>query len=155
MNQDKTPLRLDDFLPYRLSVASNAVSNKIAEAYRKKHRLKVTEWRVLAILAERGRLTPNRVGELTRMDKISVSRAAAVLEARGIVSTHANPADGRSHLLSLTETGNTLYQQIVPVVLECEEAALAQLTVDERKQLNDLLRRVEQSAQSSTHSERG
>ena len=29
----RTPLRLDDYLPYRLSVAANAVSQLIARAY--------------------------------------------------------------------------------------------------------------------------
>ena len=34
-------LRLDDFLPFRLSVASNAVSGVIARAYQRRFGLKV------------------------------------------------------------------------------------------------------------------
>ena len=96
------PLVLDAFLPYRLSVAANAVSTRISNAYRKQFGLKVAEWRLIAILAETGNQTPLMLGERTRMDKISVSRAAAALIARGVLIAENNPQDGRSHLLSLT-----------------------------------------------------
>ena len=43
--------RLAGFLPYQLSVASNAVSDLIAERYRKRFALKIPEWRVMAVLA--------------------------------------------------------------------------------------------------------
>ena len=46
--------RLAGFLPYQLSVASNAVSDLIAERYRKRFALKIPEWRVMAILGDHG-----------------------------------------------------------------------------------------------------
>ena len=46
--------QLADFLPYQLSVASNAVSGLIAERYRKRFALKVLEWRVMAVLGDAG-----------------------------------------------------------------------------------------------------
>ena len=42
--------RLAEFLPYQLSIASNAVSTRIAEQYRKRFALKTTEWRIMAVL---------------------------------------------------------------------------------------------------------
>ncbi|HSJ79524.1 MAG TPA: MarR family transcriptional regulator, partial [Erythrobacter sp.] len=36
---------LAGFLPYQLSVTSNAVSSLIAERYRKRFALKIPEWR--------------------------------------------------------------------------------------------------------------
>ncbi len=36
-----TALKLDDFLPYRLSIASNAVSDAVAGAYRARFGLKI------------------------------------------------------------------------------------------------------------------
>ena len=47
-------LRLQDFLPYRLSVAANAVSRLIARAYERQFGLKNPQWRLLAVLAEEG-----------------------------------------------------------------------------------------------------
>ncbi len=140
------PLVLDAFLPYRLSVAANAVSTRISNAYRKQFGLKVAEWRLIAILAETGNQTPLMLGERTRMDKISVSRAAAALIARGFLIAENNPQDGRSHLLSLTETGVILYDEIAPLALATEAQLFSELTRKERGTLDKLLRKVETAA---------
>ncbi len=142
-------LILDRFLPYRLSVASNAVSTRISSAYRKRFGLKIAEWRLLAVLAETPLLTPAMLGDRTRMDKISVSRAAAALIERGLVHADDNPADGRSHFLSLTQDGDALYAAIAPVALATEAAVFDSLTTQERTLLEILLRRIESAAQNA------
>ncbi|MEO6657324.1 MAG: MarR family transcriptional regulator, partial [Arenimonas sp.] len=43
-------LELDRFLPYRLSVLSNRVSQDIAQLYQERFNLNITEWRVIAVL---------------------------------------------------------------------------------------------------------
>ena len=105
--------RLAGFLPYQLSVASNAVSDLIAERYRKRFALKIPEWRVMAILGDHGAasiagegaMTQRALTAATLMDKVAVNRAVKVLEERGLVARVPNPIDGRSHLLALTEEG--------------------------------------------------
>jgi DNA-binding MarR family transcriptional regulator len=141
-------LILDRFLPYRLSVASNAVSGRISNAYRKRFGLKIAEWRLIAILAETPSLTPAMLGERTRMDKIAVSRAATALIERGLVAADDNPADGRSHFLSLTDDGQALYAEIAPVALSTEAALFESLSTAERATLEALLRRIETTASS-------
>jgi DNA-binding MarR family transcriptional regulator len=141
-------LLLDHFLPYRLSVASNAVSGRISNAYRKRFGLKISEWRLIAILAETPSLTPAMLGERTRMDKIAVSRAATALIERGLVAADDNPADGRSHFLSLTADGQALYAEIAPVALSTEAALFESLSTAERATLEALLRRIETTASS-------
>ncbi|WOK36363.1 MarR family winged helix-turn-helix transcriptional regulator [Sphingomonas sp. C3-2] len=149
MTDDRDPslLRLDHFLPYRLSVASNAVSGRIARTYRKRHNLKVTEWRLIAILAETPRLTPQMLTRKTRMDKINVSRAAKALIERGLVSASPNGEDGRSHFLSLTEAGRALYGAVAPEALAMEQLLLSTFTEEERAQFAALLRRIEAAAE--------
>ena len=139
-------LCLDRFLPYRLSVASNAVSTRVSQDYRKRFGLKIAEWRLIAILAETNRMTPQTLGDVTRMDKISVSRAASALIARGLVEANDNPDDGRSHLLSLTVFGAALYNEIAPAALATEAHLIATFTADERQMLDALLRRIERAA---------
>ena len=68
-------LRLDGYLPYRLSVASNAVSRLIARAYEDRFGLTIPQWRLIAVLAEDGPLTQQAIGSRTVMDKVTVSRA--------------------------------------------------------------------------------
>ncbi len=139
-------LRLDAFLPYRLSVASNDVSTRISASYRKRFGLKVPEWRLIAILAEGSEMTPQALGNAARIDKINVSRAAAALIERGLIVARDNPGDGRSHLLALTTEGQALYAEIAPIALAMEAELLARFSPEERAQLVALLRRIEAAA---------
>ncbi len=139
-------LALDQFIPYRLSVASNAVSGRISESYRRRFGLKIAEWRIIAILAEHATMTPQALGHATRMDKISVSRVATGLLDRGLVQAEDNPDDGRSHLVSLTGDGRSLYDEIAPQALAMEEKLLSSLSQAERAILSALLIRLEHAA---------
>lgn len=141
-----TELKLDTFLPYRLSVVSNRVSAAIATAYVRLFALKIPEWRLIAVIAEGRAITQQAVGVATRMDKVTVSRAAQALVERGLVARQPNAGDKRSHLLALTETGRALYDQVAPKALELESAIFEQLDPAERKALSAMLDRIEAAA---------
>ena len=113
-------LTLAEFLPYQLSITSNAVSDLIARAYRGKFALKIPEWRLMAVLGEVTSATQRELVAATAMDKVTVNRASKALEERGLIGRAPNAADGRSHHLALTETGRELYEQIVPLALSVE-----------------------------------
>jgi DNA-binding MarR family transcriptional regulator len=113
--------RLEEFLPYRLSVAANRVSRLFARRYSEAYGLSIPEWRVLAMIGRFGTLSPSAVGEWTAMDKVKVSRAAASLVARGLLRQTQDPRDGRGRLLHLTRKGATVYQGVVPLACELEE----------------------------------
>jgi DNA-binding MarR family transcriptional regulator len=113
--------RLEDFLPYRLSVAANRVSRMCARRYSEAYGLSIPEWRVLATVGRYGTLSPSAVGECTAMDKVKVSRAAAGLVARGLLKQTQDPDDGRGRLLRLTRKGSSVREGLVPVACELEE----------------------------------
>ena len=78
-------MRLQDYLPYRLSVAANAVSRLIARGYERRFGLKNPQWRLIAVLADEGPLTQQALCGRTIMDKVTVMRAAQGLLRRGLV----------------------------------------------------------------------
>ncbi len=141
-------LRLDDFLPYRLSIASNAVSDAVASAYRTLFGLKIPEWRLVAVLAEGGAMSQQALCGRTRMDKVTVSRAAIALAERGLISRASNPGDQRSHLLTLTRDGWALYEEIAPKALELERQVFAGFDREERQQLRAMLDRIEAAVEA-------
>lgn len=140
-------LRLDTFLPFRLSVASNAVSRTIARAYEARFGLKVAEWRLIAVLAEGHGLTQQAIVERTVMDKVTVSRAALALVERRLARRDPNPHDARSHLLSLTEEGDALHAEVAPLALSMEAELLHGLSRKEVAELDRLLKRLEKRAE--------
>ena len=137
-----TRLTLDAFLPYRLSIASNRVSQAIATAYERLFGLKIPEWRLIAVIAEGEGITQNALGAATQMDKVTISRAARALVERGLIERRAIDGDRRSHLLALTAAGRALYDQVAPKAIEMETAIFAELDADERAALNSMLDRI-------------
>jgi DNA-binding MarR family transcriptional regulator len=146
-NSIRRTLRLQEYLPYRLSVAANAVSRLIARAYEERFGLKIAQWRLIAVLADEGALTQQALCGRTVMDKVTVMRAAQGLVRRGLVRRLANNADGRSHRLALTRSGERMYRDIVPLALEHEARLLRGLGWQDIAQLDRLLRQLEQAAQ--------
>ena len=145
-NSPVPSLRLQNYLPYRLSVAANAVSRRIARAYEDRFGLTIAQWRLIAVLADEGPLTQQSLCGRTIMDKVTVMRAARVLVHRRLLRRLPNPSDGRSHRLVLTRAGDHIYSQIVPLALEHEAQLLGGITSRDRKRLEGLLRQLERTA---------
>lgn len=135
-------LTLSEFLPYQLSVTSNAVSDLIARSYRGRFGLKIPEWRVMAVLGERASATQRELCAATAMDKVTVNRASKELVERGLVERAPNETDGRSHHLALTGVGRELYAQIVPLALSVEAEIEAVLGAEEAKALEVMLAKL-------------
>ncbi len=138
--------KLDDFIPYQLSTASNAVSALIAQEYKSRFGLKIPEWRVMAVLGNRGASTQRHLVEATLMDKVTVNRAVKALADRHLLDRMPNDADGRSHHLVLSDTGTELYEQIMPAAEAMEKKIMAVLSDEEIEQLSGYLTKIRQSA---------
>jgi DNA-binding MarR family transcriptional regulator len=143
---DTTTLKLDAYLPYRLSVASNAVSGLIARAYQDRFGLTIPQWRLVCVLAEDGGLTQGAIVARTGMDKVTVSRATQGLAQRRLVERSDHQADGRSHVLALSLEGQRLYAEVAPLALAYEAALIAGLAPKEVDQLKRLLTRLQAAA---------
>jgi len=141
-------LRLQEYLPYRLSVAANAVSGLIARGYESRFALRIPQWRLVAVLADEGPLTQQSLCGRTIMDKVTVMRAAQGLLRRRLVRRLPNERDGRSHRLQLTAAGRRLYQQIVPLALEYQARLLTGFEREEVLRLEAMLKRLEACAVS-------
>jgi DNA-binding MarR family transcriptional regulator len=137
-----SPLKLEDFLPYRLSILSNTVSQAIADDYQQRHDLGVTEWRVMAVLARFPGLSAREVAERTAMDKVAVSRALARLVEAGRVDRSVHAQDKRRSVLRLSSAGWRIHDDVAPLARARERELLARLDADERAWLDRILRKL-------------
>jgi DNA-binding MarR family transcriptional regulator len=135
-------LYLENFLPYRLSVLSNRVSQTIADMYQKRFGLAITEWRVMAVLGRYPDLSANEVAERTAMDKVAVSRAVARLLERGLIKREIHSDDRRRSVLALSEVGYTVFDEIAPMALAAEQRLIAALDAEERATLDRLMQKL-------------
>lgn len=115
---EEAPLKLENFLPYQLNVASNLVSQALSRIYVRRYGIGVPEWRVLVTLGQHGVMTAKAVGAHTHMHKTKVSRAVALMEKRRLLVRRANRNDMREAFLSLTAAGRAMYEEVAPHALD-------------------------------------
>ena len=135
-------LKLENFLPYRLSVLSNTVSTTVARAYDKRFKVSIPEWRVIAILGRFPGLSAVEVAERTMLDKVAVSRAVTKLIKKGRIDREFADADRRRSILNLSEDGRKLHDEIAELALNFERDLLEGLSPDELDRLNSLMERL-------------
>ncbi|MGK0375435.1 MAG: DNA-binding MarR family transcriptional regulator, partial [Arenicella sp.] len=139
---------LERFLPYRLSILSNRISGIVAETYRDKFALSITDWRIMAVLGEYPGASADEVSIKIQIEKSIVSRALQKLLARHLVSREVDASDRRRQNLTLSKTGSEIYQQVVPVSYDYEERLQQCFNQQEREVFDGLIDRLYEHAES-------
>ena len=135
-------LQLENFLPYRLSILAQIVSESLHDLYAGPFGLTVTQWRVMAALGRFAPLTASDVGQRIVMDKVAVSRAVAGLMTRGLVERATDRTDRRRASLKLSARGRAMHARIVPLALGYEASLYEALSAEERRSFDVLSDRL-------------
>lgn len=141
--------KLEDFIPYKMSVVANRVSQAIGRLFETKFNIQVPEWRILMALYAYDALVFNEVVDRTSMDKARVSRAQRRLVDLGMISSVNDPTDGRKVILALTEKGEKMCGDILPEAARREAWYLAALDEDEQRQLDVILDKLMKRSQEA------
>ncbi len=131
--------KLEDFIPYKLSVVANRLSQSIGRLFEAQFNIQMPEWRILMALYAYDHLVFNEVVERTSMDKARVSRAQRRLVDLSLVKSVNDPSDGRKVILSLTLKGERMCANILPEAAKREAWYLAALDDHEHSQLDIIL----------------
>ncbi len=139
----RAELDLDQFLPYQLSSLSDRISEELSRLYQQRFSLNVAQWRVLVWLSHKDVLNAKEICETTRMDKARVSRAVQALVDRNLVGRTQSQRDQRLHDLRLTESGEALLVELVPLAQTWEAGLVSSLTAAEYRDLLHIMRKLE------------
>ena len=104
-------MKLEEFFPYRLAIAADAFSRNLQDVYAREYGLTREEWRLMSILDGVGRISSLDIARRTTLDKVQVSRAAARLEAKGLIERHIPDSDRRLREYECTPQGREMYQE--------------------------------------------
>lgn len=149
--QTKTPdtslnenFELERFLPYRLSLLTNTISQGIAASYRDEHDISITEWRILAVLGRFPGLTASEVTERTAMDKVAIHRAVKTLMQKDLLERKPDQSDRRRQQLFITPSkGKTVLNTVIPKAKQFENQLLETLSPTETRSLNSILNKLQ------------
>jgi DNA-binding MarR family transcriptional regulator len=97
---------------------------------------------VLAALRRSGapyRLSPGDLMSATMVTSGTMTNRIDQLEKSGLVERIANPLDGRSWLVALTQKGLVLVEEAVTAHVANQQRLIASMSADERSELDQLL----------------
>jgi DNA-binding MarR family transcriptional regulator len=141
--------KLEDFIPYKLAVVANRVSQSIGKLFETQFNIQVPEWRIMMALYAYDRLVFHALVDRTSMDKARVSRAQHRLVDLGLISSIVDPTDGRRVILALTRKGEKMCGDILPQAAQQEAWYLAVLDPDEHRQLDVILDKLMKRSQEA------
>jgi len=135
----KILLTLERYFPYRLSILSNKISSLIAESYKDRFALTITEWRIMAVLGEYPGASADEISSKTQIEKSLISRAISKLLSRNLIERSIAKDDKRRSQIQLSALGYDVYKEIVPLSLEYEQQLMECLSKKEQETLNELI----------------
>lgn len=93
------------------------------------------QMRIILALHAHDRLTVGGLCNYAIAEQPTMSRALDSLEAHGLVRRETSDSDSRLRLISLTDAGTTLHDNIFPVVVSLNEAMVADMADEQRQSL--------------------
>lgn len=137
-----------DFAPLEVLSRVNRLARHLDRARRDVFRrsdLDTWEWDVLAALRRAGapyQLSPKQLMQETYVSSGTMTNRVDRLAERGFVRRAADPADGRSILVTLTDEGRTRTDAAITRLVDVEAELLGGLSRPERDRLAILLRKL-------------
>lgn len=103
------------------------------------HKINEQQWRVLRVLAERGRQDASEVAAQANILAPSLTRMIRAMSERGLIIRSRDDGDGRRVLLEMAPPGEALVRAISPHCLALHVALEAQYGAERMEALLDLL----------------
>ncbi|WP_257008906.1 MarR family winged helix-turn-helix transcriptional regulator [Burkholderia sp. AU4i] len=134
---------IDQFIPYRLLRITTRITAVASKRYADGLGITIAESRVVNVLASKGPMSTFQIADHTGMDRAKVSRATQRLTASGQLTRAVNENDKRLILLTLTDSGWTLYNGILEILEEFEHEISGALDAGGRRQLLELIGKLD------------
>lgn len=118
------------------------------EAALRRSGLKLTGWRILSCLDERGPMSLLDLAELSVIERTVTSRLVDRLAADGLVSKEAFSHDKRISIVAITPRGSDLLSRSMADVHALRRSLFASFSPDDYETLRALLKRMKANAQT-------
>ncbi len=130
-----------DYLPALLAQASQLISAEF-HAVARRHGLSVSEWRVMASLADGVPLSIGQLAEITITKQPTLTRLLDRMEARGEVERLAHDSDRRVTLIRMTRNGARKVETLMRQAREHERRVLEPFGLNRAEELKRVLRQL-------------
>ena len=115
-NRLDQPATLDDLLLYRLARLAASAGSMVIRVCEGRLGMTRRGWRVMALLAQHPGLMSSQLAERAQLDRARTSRAVTSLVAKQLIARQAGQADRRQARLAVTPEGQSLYDELYPLI---------------------------------------
>ena len=133
---------IDHYLPALLTHLAIKFAGGAAMIYRRQFGVTITDWRIMALLANEPWMSAGHITEVFGYDKAAVSRSVRSLHERRLIETRFHGGNRRRRHLALTADGLRMHDEIARIALARENQLAAGLSKDERDTVIRLLTRM-------------
>jgi MarR family transcriptional repressor of emrRAB len=140
------PGTIREMTAFRLYTAwssANPIFTRLCEG---QYNITRREWRLLATVVNHARLTSSQLAAEAGLDAVRTSRAITALCTKGWLQRERAPHDGRTVHVAATPAGRTLYETMMPAIMELNQLITQDLSRAEVETLHALLERVGERA---------
>ncbi|HLU04714.1 MAG TPA: MarR family winged helix-turn-helix transcriptional regulator [Advenella sp.] len=142
---DSDAFRLEKTLTYQLHQLARLIDRRVDYSDIQRIALNAGEGRTIAVLGYYGTLSVIQLARLANLDKSQASRAVVSLVEKGIIEKRSDSRDARAFELFLTPAGQSVYTDIVDLIVQRNEVALKSLTPREKQTLFGLFSKIHQN----------
>jgi DNA-binding MarR family transcriptional regulator len=140
------PRDLDDLLNYRLMRLFALSGAPVVRLCEGRYGISRREWRIVALLAAHGPLSPSALADRGDLDRARTSRAIVSLVGKQLVRRVPQPGDARRAVVTLTDSGRRLYDELFVQVAEINRQVVAALEAPLVAALDEALARLTRHA---------
>lgn len=140
------PAHLGELLNYRLMRLFSLSGTPVVRLCQQRYGISRREWRIVALLAARGPLSPSALAEEGDLDRARTSRAIGSLVDKQLVERRAQPGDARRAVVALSAAGQRLYDDLFPQVAAINREVVSALDPALVAALDEALRRLTEHA---------
>jgi len=110
--------------------------------------LKVTQYSMLANIAQHKAVTVSQLGEILLLDQTTITRNVNLLKKNDYVEVKRDPQDGRTKMISLTTTGMQKLTEAAPIWMDIQEKIIHDIGLEKYKDFYETLKKIQQVVKS-------
>jgi DNA-binding MarR family transcriptional regulator len=133
--------RFNDSVPYLLNRAGTSLGEKFSGRIAS-YGVTLPMYRVLATLRQTGPKTLGELSALVSVELSTLSRLIGTMSRAGLVTRDRPPENARIVSIEITNAGQALADELMPIARLFEQTLVADLTEDQISQLKQILRQL-------------
>jgi DNA-binding MarR family transcriptional regulator len=142
----RDPQTLDDLLNYRLLRLYALAGAPVIRLLEGRYGISRREWRLLALLAAHGEMSPSALAEQAHLDRPRATRGVQMLVQKRLAQRSAQQGDARRAYVKLTPGGARLYEELFPQIASINARLVETLDRDATLALDKALTRLTDEA---------